>query len=440
MIEQARRPELPSLLIPNRDFGVGSEGSLDIHGSIEALKAAMHRVADRVVGREQLVEQTALAILSREHQLIFSRPGTAKTLYAQSVFGEFDAETFAIQFTKGTTEEAVVGAYDLDEFKAGRIWHRTQGSIVTADFAFLDEFMDANDMVLRAIMGVLNERMFTKGEQIEQANLHSAIAVTNYLRQSDMAEAVMDRFLFQARLDPKTTTLNDMLIDRVYGRHNGRVIKPDSPLPIDIPRELAKVVKGEDPEQIITASYAILFLKNQIIRKYVELATAERRKTNAQANEVYVSPRTMAKARDVLNASALLNHRFEVTGDDLVALRFILTTISGQDGQIALNREQELFLEAVDQVTNSYGQNELGQVERLMQINEFYEAFKSDVPVEGRRRMPAIVQRILEFFGLVRWEDVSLETFRSTLSGMSIGNPEIDRMRTDLIQKIDSNV
>ena len=127
MIEQARRPELPSLLTPNRDFGAGPEGSLDIHGSIEALKAGMRRVSNRVVGREQLVEQTALAILSREHQLIFSRAGTAKTLYAESVFGAFDAETFAMQFTKGTTEEAVVGAYDLEQFKAGRIWHITEG-------------------------------------------------------------------------------------------------------------------------------------------------------------------------------------------------------------------------------------------------------------------------------------------------------------------------
>lgn len=97
MVERGQQVEIPSVLTPVRDFGVGGrDGSLDVHESVEALKVAMGGVTNRVVGRERLVEQTTLAILSREHQLIFSRTGTAKTLYAQSVFGEFDAETFSI--------------------------------------------------------------------------------------------------------------------------------------------------------------------------------------------------------------------------------------------------------------------------------------------------------------------------------------------------------
>lgn len=441
MPERRQQVDIPSLLTPMSDFGVGGrDGSLDVHESVEALKGAMERVSNRVIGRERLVEQTALAILSREHQLIFSRTGTAKSLYAQSVFGEFDAETFAIQFTKGTTEEAVVGAYDLNEFKAGRIWHRTQNSIVTADFAFLDEFMDANDMVLRSILGILNERRFTKGEQAQDARLHTAIAVTNYLRQTDMSEAVMDRFLFRANLDPNTTTLNEMLIDRVYGLHNGLVVRPETPLPVEVPRELSRIVKGENPEHLVAASYAILFLKNQIIKKYVEFATAEKRKVNSKAEEVFVSPRTMAKARDVLNASALLNHRFEVTGEDLAALRFVLTTVSGQDAAVGKNKEQDMFFDAVGKVTASYSQEDLGNVEKIMLINEYFEAFKSGEPVEAIKSSRfSLIKRILEFFGLSHWEQVKPDTFKSALATMAVRNPQIDGMRNELIQKIDGN-
>jgi len=441
LAEQGQYAEIPSLLVPNKDYRPnGREGSLDIQESIEALKAGMTRVSNRVVGRERLVEQTLLAVLAREHQLIFSRTGTAKTLYAQSVFGEFNAETFSIQLTRGTTEEAVVGAYDLDEFKAGRIWHRTQNSIVTADFAFLDEFMDANDMVLRSILGILNERRFSKGEQTQDAKLHSAIAVTNYLRHSDMSEAVMDRFLFKAKIDPQTTTLNQMLIDRVYGLHKGNVIVPEIPLKMDVPRGLSKIVKGENPDWLIVASHSVLFLKNQIIRKYVELVTAERRKNDSEAEEVYVSPRTLAKSRDVLNASALLNHRFEVTGDDLLALRFILTTISGHEGQVNIGNEQDIFFQAVDQVTNSYSQEELGHVERVMLINEYFEAFKSGETVEAMKKRPSFIQRILEYFHLASWEEVNTNTFKSALSAMSIRNPEVIEMRDELIQRIENNV
>jgi len=440
MVETRQRVEAPSLLTPVKDFGVGGrDGSMDFHESVESLKGAMGRVSDRVVGRERLVEQTALAILSREHQLIFSRTGTAKTLYAQSVFGEFDAQTFKIQLTKGTTEEAVVGAYDLNEFKAGRIWHRTQNSIVTADFAFLDEFMDANDMVLRSILGILNERIFSKGEQIQDARLHTAIAVTNYLRQTEMSEAVMDRFLFRANLGPRASTLNEMLIDRVYGLHNGRVIRPETPVSMDVLHELAKIVKGENPDRIIAASYAILFLKNQIIRKYVELITAERRKTDSKAEELYVSPRTIAKARDVLNTSALLNHRFEVNGEDIAALRFVLTTISGPDGNARGDKEQDIFFDAVDQVTSNYSREDLVQVERIMLINEFLEAFKSGEPVEAIRKRPNFIQIIFERFGLARWDEVSLDTFRSALTAMKVRNPAISQMRDELVQRVDKN-
>lgn len=299
--------------------------------------------------------------------------------------------------------------------------------------------MDANDMVLRSILGILNERRFTKGEQIQDAKLHTAIAVTNYLRQSEMSEPVMDRFIFRAKLDPKVSTLNEMLIDRVYGLHNGRVIRPDKPLPIKVPQELAKIVKGDNPDQLIAASYAVLFLKNQIIKKYVELATADRRKIDSKAEELYVSPRTIAKARDVLNASALLNHRFEVTGDDLTALRFVLTTISGPGAKAQGDREENMFFNAVDQVTSTYSQDDLREVERIMLINEYLEAFKSGESVEAIRKRPNIIQRILEFFGLARWEQVNADTFRSALTAMNIRNPEIDQMRNGLVQKVDKN-
>lgn len=401
---------------------------------VEAMKWTMRNVARRVVGRETLASQTLLALLTREHQLIFSKTGTAKSLYAETVFGQFAAETFSIQFTTGAAEEAVVGAYDLAKFREGVIWHNTEKSLVTAEFAFLDEFMDANDMVLRSILGILNERKFSKGKQLEQARLHSAIATTNYIRRSGMSEAVVDRFLFQARINPETSLLDQLLIDRVYAEHNGRIIKPEKPLPIDVLRALSRIVKGESSTNI-NATNALFFLKNQLIKNYTDMLTDQRRKQNKDAERPYVSPRKLAKARDVLNASALLQGRLEVTVEDLPALRFMLTTISGsgEDG----SQEEEIFYKALDHTLASFTQAELTNVEKIMLIYEYYEAYRDGKLVEATRAdEPAILRYIKSLLGFASWEDANDEVFLQTLRAIEVRSLEVAKLKDDLAGKI----
>lgn len=441
--QQAGQAEL-ALLTPLN--GASRNGhkvdSMDTFEAVDALKGAMMNVSRRIIGRERLVSQTLLAILSREHQLIFSRTGTAKSLYGKSVFGQFEAQTFSIQFTQGTTEEALVGAYDLKKFKTGTIWHKTDKSIVNADFAFLDEFMDANDMVMRTLLGVLNEREFVKGEQQEKARLHTAIAATNYLRLTDTSEAVLDRMLFKAKLIPETDRLSQILIDNVYGKYNGSVIAPTRRLPMDIPRELSRIVKGENPDRLITASNAILFLKNQLIKNYVDALYDQAKSKDAKAGRTYISPRTIAKSRDVLNASALLHGRFEVTGEDLTALRYLLTTVSGNSATDTAGGEDEIFFQALDSTLASFSSADLATVENLLKINEYYDAYRDKQNVEAKKRIKVLAgpfAKVLEVLGVTSWVDVSEETFQNTLRSMGTQNPEVDRLRDEIMQKIEKN-
>ena len=55
-------------------------------------------------------------------------------------------------------------------------------------------------------------------------------------------------------------------------------------------------------------------------------------------------------------------------------------------------------------------------------------------------KSPYVIQRILEYLGLAHWEDVSVDTFRSALTAMNIKNPEINQMRSELVQRVDENV
>src|SRR5688572_18996080 len=112
----------------------------DIHEAIEAFKIPFRRVADVVISREPLIEAAALAVATHEHLLVHSKPGKAKSRFARALFNQFDGGVYEKGFTDGTLEEEVVGGIEADKFSQGIVHRRTEGTLVTADWAFLDEF------------------------------------------------------------------------------------------------------------------------------------------------------------------------------------------------------------------------------------------------------------------------------------------------------------
>ncbi|MCX6020606.1 MAG: AAA family ATPase [Chloroflexi bacterium] len=414
---------------------------------VEALKTSMRAIRTRMIGRDRLLEQTLLAFLTRRNQLIFSPPGTGKTLYSQLVFNQLkDAEVFAIQLTAGTPEEALVGAIDLERFQKGVVWHDVNGSLVTADFAFLDELMDANDLVLRAILGILNEKMFSKGKQSVRAKLHTAIAATNFLRRTQMSQAVLDRFIFKAYLAPDASPLDQLRTDEVYGRFGNRPGNFNVTLDVGLLTALSNVVRSEGEGQIF-APASVLFLKNKLIKEYTRRVNLRRAEQNANADELYVSPRTIAECRDILNASALLAHRMDVRMEDLSTLCYVLpvvyvggpTETTSLPGRI--RREDEMFFETLDSVSAMYSQNDLRSLEEIMELSSYYDAFRSGKLVETAREGGVVdfFRRGLRLIGLLSWEDATNETFTRTLRNMTIAHRDVDEIREALITRITGN-
>ncbi len=175
-----------------------SEFELDIIEISQEIHQFIYFICDNIVGRQEIVTQTFYAFLTGEHQLLIGRTGMAKSLLARQIFECFDgAKVFEKHLTKDTTPDNLFGAYDMVKMKHGKMIHNIQGSIVTADFAFLDEIFDANDMLLRSLLSLLNERKLVNGEQIVDSSLHTVIAVSNYIRASETLEALLDRFIYR---------------------------------------------------------------------------------------------------------------------------------------------------------------------------------------------------------------------------------------------------
>ncbi len=337
---------------------------------------------------------------------------------------------FDTQLSKGTLAEELFGSVDTEMLKRGRVVHNTRGTLVDADLAFIDEFFDANDMVLRALLGIFNERRFKKGSQLEISPLHTGIAAANYVRATEVTEAVVDRFLFRAYIAPDYSPFALMAIDRSFARHYGRLQPPphDERIPLEHLSYLAAVVRGLVPSRQITAPAHVLFLKNIVLNRYKELRDAN--PDLAKKRPLYISPRTYAKARLVLNAAALLGGRTGVTTEDLSQLKYAATTIGGAE------EEARCFDKALTETLLRIRGADLEHIEAIVAAQELAEQVMARVRDGERIPCTGFVQRILRFFGLLSEGDVTFDHLRSFVESIQPSDDSVRQLKLGVIRRI----
>lgn len=313
------------------------------------LKEAAAFIGSRVVNREEVIEQAFCALLTAEHVLLQSRTGAGKSLLAEQIFNMFEgARTFRVQASKEQQPDTYFGGLDLDELKKGRIIHNTMGSLVESEFGFIDEIFDANDFTLRALLSLLNERRLLRGVQDVPSPLHTVIAATNYLRVSEVTEALLDRFMFKAVILPDKDPFIQYKISQQYLQHGGRTIEPPARISYARLQNLHRIIRGQSNDFSIRVSNELLYFTNITIRQFEFLRNRQMadKRSSGPGADFYISPRTQAKSLDLLRALALLKGRSEVIHDDASRLYFIFATVG-------LPEEVALFKKAYTTVLNS---------------------------------------------------------------------------------------
>ncbi len=424
-----------SLLAAFADWQPPSPRSVqDLHQAIEAFKAPFRQVTEVVISREPLAEAAALAIATREHLLVHSKPGKAKSHFARTLFSHFDGAVYEKAFTDGTLEEEIVGGIEADKFREGIVHRRTAGTLVTADWAFLDEFTRAQRGTWDIMLGILNERTFRNGPDVERARLHTAVAAANFLIATERFLAVRDRFVYQAGLPDEDSRYAAIRIDQVHGRPVP-VVPEEQRLPLEIPHRIAAIVLGQDPDQRITLPYWLSFLKDDIIRRAVKAATVRARK-NEQVDDrmLYVSSRTLAKASDTMKASALLNHRFEVTKDDLPAVRYAVTTIEG-DGR-AFSSGEQMFMQAMHDAIAHFTEDDFNEIEEILHIDDVYHEVRAGRKLQFKSLNHSVRNRVLTLLRHTTWEDVNEQACIDALARVRPAKPEIEALRHEVLSNI----
>src|SRR5215471_41775 len=164
-------------------------------------REVMEPLKERFVGRDEVIDLIALALVAGEHLFLHGPPGTAKSAlirqFAQAVQGRY----FEYMLTRFSEPNEIFGPVDIARLREGAVVTVTTGMLPEAEFVFLDELFNANSAILNNLLTVLNERVYRRGAETHRLPLISAFAASNRLPEDDALQALFDRFLLRCKVD-----------------------------------------------------------------------------------------------------------------------------------------------------------------------------------------------------------------------------------------------
>ncbi len=274
---------------------------------IDVLKA-------RFVGRDEVVDLIALAVVAGEHLFLHGPPGTAKSAlirqFASSVRGRY----FEYLLTRFSEPNEVFGPIDLAKLRAGSVATVTTGMLPEAEFAFLDELFNANSAILNNLLTVLNERVYRRGAEVRALPLLSLFSASNHLAEDEALGALFDRFLLRCHVDHLHRDAMPRLLAAGWALE--RAEATTARVSADDLRALSSRVHSVDLSRV-TGPYA------ELVFKVRDLGVA-------------ISDRRAVKMLKLLAASALLSGRGSANPTDLWVIRYVWDRVEQVDPLAAL--------------------------------------------------------------------------------------------------------
>jgi MoxR-like ATPase len=180
---------------------------------IEALGARLARareqVARRVIGQDEVVDRSLIALLSGGHALMVGAPGLAKTRLVETLGTVMGLDANRVQFTPDLMPADILGAEVLEEGEhgGGRAFRFIEGPIF-CQLLMADEINRASPRTQSALLQAMQEREVTvAGASRPLPQPFHVLATQNPIEQEGtypLPEAQLDRFLLQIDVDYPT--------------------------------------------------------------------------------------------------------------------------------------------------------------------------------------------------------------------------------------------
>lgn len=184
---------------PMEEFGQSSDNVSKIQDAVNRVKAEVHKI---IVGQDDMIDLTLIALFAGGHVLLEGVPGIAKTLAAKLMAQTLNVEFKRIQFTPDLMPSDVTGTtvFNMQQSK----FDFNQGPIFS-NLVLIDEINRAPAKTQASLFEVMEEKQVTvDGVTYKMAFPFMVLATQNPIEQEGtykLPEAQLDRFLFRIILD-----------------------------------------------------------------------------------------------------------------------------------------------------------------------------------------------------------------------------------------------
>jgi MoxR-like ATPase len=257
------------------------------------------------VGRDEVIDLIALAVVAGEHLFLLGPPGTAKSLLVRRFAAGVHCRYFEYLLTRFSEPNEIFGPVDIARLREGVVATVTTGMLPEAEFAFLDELFNANSAILNNLLTVLNERTYRRGAETHRLPLLSAFAASNHLPEDDALQALFDRFLLRCKVDSLPRAQLPALLAAGWAierEQNVDGLAAEAPSADDL-RTMSRQAKDVDLGAVLEA-YA------DAVTKVRDLGVA-------------LSDRRAVKVLKLVAASAIISGRSAANASDLWVLRHV---------------------------------------------------------------------------------------------------------------------
>src|ERR1700746_3724572 len=184
-----------------------------------ALRAEIGKV---VVGQEDIVESTVIAIFGAGHVLLEGVPGLGKTLLVRTLSEVLDMSFNRIQFTPDLMPADILGTNLVVETPGGKREFQFQRGPIFAHLILADEINRATPKTQSAMLEAMQEKSVTAGGEIRKlAEPFFVLATQNPIDQEGtypLPEAKLDRFFFKLVVGyPSATELTEVITRTTTG-------------------------------------------------------------------------------------------------------------------------------------------------------------------------------------------------------------------------------
>lgn len=188
--------------------------------SLNQVKAYRFRVAQSIIGQEDVVDRLLMGLLANGNLLIEGLPGLAKTRAIKAMARNLNGDFSRIQFTPDLLPSDITGSEVFIQTDSGGEFRFDQGPIF-ANIVLADEINRAPAKVQSALLEAMEERQITvAGKTHPMEPLFMVLATQNPVEQEGtypLPEAQMDRFLMKVNIDYPTVEDEVKVIELVRG-------------------------------------------------------------------------------------------------------------------------------------------------------------------------------------------------------------------------------